>query len=344
MRIKFLAVVSIILAMLVGSPTYAATGFRYGPKDLDRVTLIKLIHDSMARDKNGNAPIFPELCPTDPNACATPRTYLEAFQVFDKEAGLTDPNQVEGYLATLTDGEAPNDGDEYWTACVAPPSGAPIRHSIPTCEHRQFHQGEKISFNPKTKRIVLAWDCKNPVGGRYTISVTAAHCALIHIGTHEGDILREIVMVPTGDHVDDLHRCLAVKLPGQTKFVPLTEDCPDWRCNPAHYEQETGLQSTTYHGSQRSPGGEVVLSVPAYFAGASAKSAVVLCDKQKDGTSSCGKEIVGMSYRPYHDNPNPDMPAMMQAYVTYQGEEVPGRAGVNWRWNTPDHPCPMPKL
>ena len=92
-------------------------------------------------------------------SCATPENYLRMFQESDPGAGLTTVAQVPTYLRNLEVADAPA-GDIG--SCASSPRVEAFMS--PYCiVFLARSNREKAWIDPKTRRIVLASDCTNPV-------------------------------------------------------------------------------------------------------------------------------------------------------------------------------------
>ncbi len=325
--------------MVAGTPAQAATGQRFLPASLTRMELIRLVHVAQARDPSGHAKLMPQECVHDRNACATAYDYFDSYRQLDPDSGLTDVSQLEGYLSSLADGDAPTDG-EYIMACLVSTGAPGMYRTDVSCTHRAFHKGEKVSYNPRTKRIVLAWDCKNPVGGRWEVTAVAPPpCAYIVVDTASQDTLRRGVLIPHGTAMHDEHHCLGVKFPGDVAFRAFDGDnCPDHNCGMEKYARLAGL-ALAHYGSDKSSGGKVIIRVPSYFTNQGEVSEVDLCLKKADGRQTCGQRIGWASYTLVHDDATGEVRETSNAYVTYKGNGSTDKPGVDWTWHNPVN-CP----
>jgi hypothetical protein len=322
-----------ITSLAIGSITtsaHAATGQKFGPKDENLPELIVATHNSLLRDPTGHAKLLPRDCAIDRNSCATPYDYFVSFQKLDPEAGLTDISQLEDYLSILVVGKTPTDG-EYRMACLVP-TGAPGMYTPDVdCSHRAFTKGEIVWYDPHTKRIVLAGDCKNPVGAKWDVIVPAPPpCKYVNADTRSTADLHEILSIHAGVQLDDSKCPVGIKLPGDADFHPF---CPDLHCQAIQYQVYTGMVAVR-SGSEKLPnGGRVVIRLPIE------DDEVDLClrqegDPQTPANQSCGQRIHAPNYRFTHDNTTPNGPPVLNAYVLYPGDKnETGVPVVYWHWS-----------
>jgi hypothetical protein len=303
---------SAITPVLMPAAAHAAAGHRFVSEGISSPQELKgMILRSLQKDPTGASKVD--------GGYATANDFLIAFKGEDPGAGLTDMASLLQYLDQLVE-TTPEKGVDYTSSLMLDNGSVDIDG-----EARPFDGGEKAWMNPKTKKIVLAARCANPVGViRRPIEVQASPCAFIHAGTHPGDTFAAAV-VPDHEWADNGH-CLAVKLPGQKDFAELVDNCASATCfNKA--EEQIGRQAKFIASYKVTNGGTVIVRVPMYFTSEQSKASTILCDTQSNGTKSCGKLIVNKSYVKGH------------AYVTYKGEEKPGEVGVNWHWSN-EIQCP----
>lgn len=259
--------VSTVEAVPTGKP------FLRGVKD--PADLARLIESSLKQSDatgfinlDGKRLIDPDLCMKN-GSCATANDYLVMFQESDPGAHLTKVSEIPDFLRTLKVVNGPP--GEFWVACLRKPErkkGAytPVLH----CISRRFKPGEKAWLNTKTKRIVLASDCTNPVEKE----IPPKTCKLIRVSTRSGDSgLRFAIQGPAAVRDD----CVAVKRAGQTEFENLwPEECADKRCDFSENAKFMG-QPVQLMGSYIPEPGEHVFRVPASFAEKESLYSVAFC-------------------------------------------------------------------
>lgn len=258
--IVWAATISAVQAAPVGKPFLRGAA---SPADLaDR------IERSLGRNPDGTNIIDPELCMKN-GSCASPLNYLEMFQESDPEAHLTKVDEIPGFLRTLQVVDGPP--GEYWVACLKKVKGKrgayrPVLH----CLSRRFKPGEKAWVDTKTKKIVLASDCTNPVEKE----VPPKACKFISVPTRPGDSgLRFTIGGPDAVRND----CIAVKRAGETEFENWWPDeCADKRCDFSEVATFMG-QPIQRVGSYVPAPGEHIFRVPASFAKEGSPYFVAFC-------------------------------------------------------------------
>lgn len=230
--------------------------------------LANRIEQSLWEHPKGTNIIDPELCMKN-GSCATPLNYLEMFQGSDPGARLTKVDEVPGFLRSLKVVDGPP--GEYWVACLKKVKGKKGTYRpVLRCLSRRFKPGEKAWVDTKTKKIVLASDCTNPVEKE----VPPKACIFIHVPTRPGDSgLRFAIHGPASVRDD----CIAVKRAGQTEFETWWPDeCTDVRCDFSEVARFMG-QAVQRVGSYVPEPGEHIFRVPASFRDEKSLYSVAFC-------------------------------------------------------------------
>lgn len=230
--------------------------------------LANRIEQSLWENPTGTSIIDRELCMKN-GSCANPLNYLEMFQESDPGANLTKVAEIPGFLRTLKVVDGPP--GEYWVACLKPTDGkkgvyTPVLH----CLSRRFKPGEKAWIDTKTKRIVLASDCTNPVEKE----IPPKACKEIRVPTMLTEsALRSVILGPHPVRDD----CFAVKRAGEKDFENWwPNECDDARCN---FEDVAAFmhQPVQLIGSYVPVAGEHIFRVPASFADPNSSYSVAFC-------------------------------------------------------------------
>ncbi|MBU6388268.1 hypothetical protein KGQ72_00050 [Patescibacteria group bacterium] len=263
--------ISMVTALVLGAVmASAATGATWKPFLHGMKTPAELadkVQVSLVKDPTGNAIIDPARCKRD-GSCAKPLDYFEMFKVSDPEARLTDAMQVPAYLRTLEIAPAPE--GEYWISCLRSASHGtfkPVLH----CLSRKFKPGEHAWVNPKTRRVILASDCTNPVEK----PAPPKHaCAEIHFFARAGDTVARNAVGGGTAFADD---CFAIKKVGDAEFrAPWKDSCASEHCTFAASEAFLHKKMWMLASYELEPG-EYVLRVPASFAQKDSPYVTVLC-------------------------------------------------------------------
>ena len=288
---------ALVLGAAVATANAAPIGkaFLHGVKT--PVELADKVQASLVKDPKGNAIIDPTRCKND-GSCAAPKDYFLMFQVSDPEARLTDVMQVPAFLRTLEVAPAPL--GEYWISCLKPSGGGtykPVLH----CLSRSFKPGEKAWVDPKTKRIVLASDCTNPVEKPVP---KKSECVEIHFFTKPGDTIVRFGLLGPAEVKDD---CIGVKRAGEVDFEYWWPDeCVVKGCDFSADSAVVG-QPVRLVGSYIPVPGEHVLRLPALVAEKASPYVTVLCLERSapgDPPKEPPKPVQGTNretYKPAYD-------------------------------------------
>jgi len=228
--------------------------------------LASKVEASLTKDSKGVSIIDLERCNRD-GSCATPANYLEMFKVSDPEANLTEVGQLPGFLRTLKIADAPK--QDYWLACLKPSgkSYQPVLH----CLSRSFKQGEKAWIDPKSRRLVLASDCTNPIEKSVPPKLS---CVEVHFFTKPGDTVVRFGLLGPAAVADD---CIGVKRAGEEDFERWwTDECAARGCDFSADAKVVG-QPVQLIGSYVPAPGEHVLRLPALVAERESLYRTVLC-------------------------------------------------------------------
>lgn len=275
---------------------------------------------SLAQDPSGSSIIDPGRCKQD-GSCARPNDYLAMIRQTDPGA-VTSVSQLPDFFSGLVAVVAPK--GQYWLACLkveAPGKYTPYLH----CLSRTFKRGEKVWMDPKTKRLILASDCTNPIE-----KPVRQACAEIHFFAYprNGDtVVRYALIGP--QMLDD--ECFGLKRPGEVEFERLWKDeCARSGCDfsgaSAFYGQPVQLIGST---AITAPG-EYILRVPAALSTSSLRAyAVALC-LERGSESSDG---VGVRYVHYRLS----KPRTFVATVRYSTEDVGRHPNISWTWGETPH-------
>lgn len=257
--IVVLALAMVVLAMLATSVHSAPIGKPFLRGVSTPAELASKMGASLAKNPRGTSIIDPERCKRD-GSCATPMNYLEMFKEADPEAHLTEVAQVPGFLRTLRIEEAPP--GEYWISCLKPSGKGtykPVLHGL----SRSFKKGEKAWVDPKTRRVVLASDCTNPVEKPVPSKESKDACVEIHFFTKQGDTGVRFALLGPKDVPND---CVAVKRAGEEDFESLwADECADTHCDFSADVAVVG-QPARLMGSYVPTPGEHILRLPALVA------------------------------------------------------------------------------
>lgn len=233
--------------------------------------LANRIEVSLFGDRTGESIIDPELCMQKKNrSCANALNYLEMFQKSDPGANLKKVAELPDFLRTLKVIDGPP--GEFWVSCLEPKTESkkvtytPVLH----CISRHFKPGEKAWIDTKTKRIVLASDCTNPVEKE----VPPKACKEIRVPTMPTEsALRSAILGPNPVRDD----CFAVKRAGEQDFENWwPNECDDARCNFKDVA-EFMHQPVQLVGSYVPVAGEHIFRVPAHFADPGSPYSVAFC-------------------------------------------------------------------
>ena len=272
MRALIFALALIVLVLAFGSSlkscrVCAAVGDPFLKGLSNPEELADKVRVSLVRNPKGTSVIDPVRCKRD-GSCATPENYLRMFQESDPGAGLTTVAQVPTYLRNLEVADAP--AGEYWLSCLKPSSRG-IYEPVLHCLSRSFKPGEKAWIDPKTRRIVLASDCTNPV--EKPVPPKNA-CVEIHFFTKSQDTAVRFALLGPADVDND---CIGVKRAGEEDFENLwAKECESTHCDFSADVAVVG-QSVRLMGSYAPVPGEHVLRLPALVAEKSSKYTTVLC-------------------------------------------------------------------
>lgn len=229
--------------------------------------LANRIEVALVTDPKGTHMLDPEYC-VKSGSCASPRDYLVMFQESDPKAGLTAVSQIPAFLRSLKIENAPS--GEYWLACLKPSGKGykPILH----CISRRFKPGEKAWIDPKTRRIVLASDCTNPVEKE----VPPKKCVETHYFTRPGDTVVRFALLGPKSIGND---CLGLRRAGEApdEFEHFWNDeCQVRGCDFSEDARVVG-QPVQLLGSYVPEPGEHILRLPAEVAEKASLFRVVLC-------------------------------------------------------------------
>lgn len=308
---KRLAAVFAVIILLAGAAEAASVGNPF----LKRVTmpseLASKIEGSLAKDQSGKSKIDPQRCNRD-GSCATPENYLVMFQESDPDALLVGVGQLPGYLRALEVVPAPI--GEYWLACLKPQGKGkykPVLH----CLSRRFKPGETAWVNAKTRKVILASDCTNPVEKE-----VPRKCVEIHFFTKPGDTAVRFCLIGPNAVADD---CIGVKKAGAEEFQTWwTDECASADCNFSGASSVVG-QPVQLAGSYVPEPGEHILRLPAFMAAETLFRTVLCLDRS--GEHSDG---MGVQWFDYVHSVEP-----ARATVWYDKVEVPqGAANLYWPW------------
>ncbi|MCX6786470.1 MAG: hypothetical protein NTU85_01465 [Candidatus Kaiserbacteria bacterium] len=265
---KFVIALGIIAAILVIFVCFACAApagkpFLHGISSPEE--LASKIEASLAKNPKGTSMLDPVRCKRD-GSCATPSDYFEMFKVSDPAANLTEIANVPAFLRTLEVVPAP--GGEYWISCLKPSGKGTFKPTL-HCLSRSFKSEEKVWVDPKTKRIVLASDCTNPVE-----KPIKERCVEIHFFTKAQDTaVRFALLGPT----DVSNECIGVKRAGETDFESIwAKECENMHCDFSADVAVVG-QPVQLKGSYAPAPGEHVLRLPAFVAEKGSKFVTVLC-------------------------------------------------------------------
>jgi hypothetical protein len=229
--------------------------------------LASKIETSLAKNPRGTDIIDMVRCRHD-GSCATPANFLQMFQESDPEARLSEVMQVPAFLRTLEVAPAPE--GEYWLSCLKP-SGKSAYKPVLHCLSRSFKPGEKAWVDPKTKRIVLASDCTNPVEKPVP---KKSGCVKIHFFTKVGDTAVRFALLGPEEVTD---ACVGVKRAGEEDFESLwAKECESMHCDFSADAAVVG-QRVQLMGSYAPAPGEHILRLPAFVAEKNSKFVTVLC-------------------------------------------------------------------
>jgi len=269
-------IISMIAALLFGavstSVVWAApVGKPFMKGMVNPSDLANRIEVALVRDPKGVKLLDPDFCKKS-GSCASPKDYLEMFQMSDPKAGLMTIAQVPAFLRSLKIEDAPS--GEYWLACLKPAgkSYKPVLH----CVSRKFKKGEKAWVDPKTKRIVLASDCTNPVEKEIPPKV----CAEIHYFTRPGDtVVRFALLGPKAVSND----CIGLRRAGEEDEFEhwWNDECKIRGCDFSEDARVVG-QPVQMMGSYVPEPGEHILRLPALVTEKESLFRVVLCLERGD--------------------------------------------------------------
>lgn len=284
----------IIVVLIFGWATMAAAAPRgdaflhgmHSPAELAAV-----IQGNLASYPDGQHKLDPVSCQPGKHdrSCAAPVDYLEKIQEIDPKAHLTKVEQLPAYLYSLESRPAPQ-GQYYWLACKTL-DGKPLLH----CVRRKFKPGEQVWVNPKTKVMILASDCTNPIQG----PDLPQQCVYIRLEDFKVADVRLKQYGPTDISSDP---CTALKRAGETEWEsPFVEKCPDKHCSFTAVDRALGEQGWQTGSFPVSEHGVDVLRLPAKFAEQGSKYRMVFCvDREVDGKieHSCGMGVQWFDYVP----------------------------------------------
>ncbi len=259
-------IAALVLGAVSASVVWAApVGKPFMKGVVNSSDLANRIEVALVRDPEGVMLLDPDFCKKS-GSCASPKDYLEMFQISDPKAGLTTVAQVPAFLRSLKIENAPS--GEYWLACLKPhgKSYKPVLH----CVSRKFKKGEKVWVDPKTKRIVLASDCTNPVEKE-----VPPDCVEIHYFTRPGDTIVRFALLGPKTISND---CVGLKRAGEEdEFERWWEDeCEVRGCDFSEDVRVVG-QPVQMMGSYIPEPGEHILRLPVLVTEKESPFRVVLC-------------------------------------------------------------------
>ena len=259
-----------LLALAVTGEGMAAVGNPF-LKGLNSPTeLASKMEVSLAKNPKGTSIIDLERCKRD-GSCATPENYLEMFRKSDPEARLIEVAQVPDFLRTLEVEDAPT--GEYWISCLKP-YGKSTYKPVLHCLSRSFKKDEKAWVDPRTKRIVLASDCTNPVEKAVPKKSSKEACVEIRFFTKEEDTAVRFALLGPADVAD---ACIGVKRAGEEEFEPWWKDsCESMHCDFSADVAIVGQPVRLKGSYSTTMPGEHILRLPALVAEKS-KYTTVLC-------------------------------------------------------------------
>ncbi len=260
-------IAALVLGAVSASMAWAApVGKPFMKGVINPTDLANRIEVALAKDHTGTHMLDPEYCAKS-GSCASPRDYLEMFQESDPKAGITDVSQIPAFLKSLKVEDAPS--GEYWLACLKPLGKGykPILH----CVSRRFKPGEKVWIDTKTRRIVLASDCTNPVEKE----VPPQACVLIRFFTKPGDTVVRFALLGPKDVGNE---CLGLRRAGEADEFEhwWNDECAVKGCDFSEDARVVG-QPVRVMGSYVPGPGEHTLRLPAEVAKKSSLFRVVLC-------------------------------------------------------------------
>ena len=274
---KFIVIVAALMlsAATVSTVDAAPAGKPFLRGVISPTDLANRIEQSLWENRQGTKIIDPELCMKN-GSCATANDYLVMFQESDPGANLTKVAEIPGFLRTLKVVDGPP--GEYWVACLKPAGKGtftPVLH----CLSRRFKPGEKAWIDPKTKKIVLASDCTNPVEKEVPPKV----CVEVHFFTKPGD--KPVRFALFGhEKIPIRDECISIKRAGESEFDSMhnwTDECERRGCD---FSEVTKVlkKNVLLMGSYIPAHGEHVLRLPAYVAEKGSPYVVALCLERGD--------------------------------------------------------------
>jgi hypothetical protein len=209
----------VLMALFAPPPAHASVGDSYMRQSTPH-EIAELIRKDLVTDPEGKALLSPEKChqPTE-KSCATAWDYLVSFQHHDPEAKLTSVSELPAFLDKLVEVQ-PKPGSAYFMDCLTP-NGGDSFNAVINCLSRMFGDHEPAYADPDTKRIVMAWNCGNPVGQilEETIVTAASHCIKVYPNIPKGAVRLHGEVIGPRELI-------------QAEKCPLPPDCNDhcdWR-------------------------------------------------------------------------------------------------------------------
>lgn len=285
-----------------------------GPQEL-----AKLIDDSLAKDRNGNAQLTPSECtPTNRSRCATPRDYLDAIIAWHPKSGVTQLSQLSAYVKSWS--KQVVKGGEYYSSRMIEVDGKMVL-DLKSGFKRPLRDTEYAWYDTQTGEVIALEDCANIAlfAEIEQITVGDEPCAEIEFPTQDTDGKDIGVNIPIlGTQELPASACWGIRWAGTTvRDRSLPDHCPEYLCNLQALVNATGRTMRKPISEVPTHFGVNIFFVPMVLAREDIYTTVFCWTKSKDGKTWHSKAVGIRSVHFVHRDDGTVVATIKPSDITY---------------------------